>query len=86
MRKLTKYSNGSIAITEGVEVVIHGAEIVLEEDLSYLTDEDFNKLKDNPKGYELKNNKVIKVKVIDKPSQTSATAESGNSLIDLNIQ
>ena len=61
MRKLIKYSNGSEVITETIKVVVHGATKISEEDLSYLTDEDFNKLKDNPKGYKLKDKKVKKV-------------------------
>ena len=61
MRKLIKYSNGSEVITETIKVVVHGATKISEEDLSYLSDGDFNKLKDNPGEYKLRKGKVRKV-------------------------
>ena len=61
MRKIIKYSNGSEVITEGIEVIVHGATKVSEEDLSHLTEDDFKNLKDNPKEYKLKKGKVKKV-------------------------
>lgn len=63
MKKLIKYSNGAAAITEDVVVVVTGATQVSEEDLSYLTDEDFKNISDKPKEFELVDKKVKKIKL-----------------------
>ena len=63
MRKRIIYDDGTDSIVEGdIEITISGKEKVSEEDLSYLSDNDFKKISDNPKKYKLRGKKVEIVK------------------------
>lgn len=63
MRKRIVYDDGTDSIIEGdIEVTIGSKKKVVEEDLSYLSDDDFKKISDNPKKYKLRGKKVEIVK------------------------
>ena len=59
MRKRIVYDDGTDSIIEGdIEITIGDKKKVAEENLDYLSDEDFKKISDNPRKYKLKKRKV----------------------------